>query len=329
MPRKPAASRSALFACVAAATLVALLPRSAGTQPISGVPPSASAAPALLGVELPTLGGGDWWSFTRKQYFTPENLADVRNNLHATYVRTGWIPGRLQFEKFRWRREDDGMKLVCGSGLQMMIIVPSPKDDDGEGESSLLDNVREFFARYTASEPGCIRYAEVGNESDLPENGFTNVGAYAAYYRKVAPIVASFGIPVITSGVSGKDVPWTFALARLLHGHDAPVSGYGFHPYGIPASGMADATLAVANAADVAGDGSVPTVYVTEIGKSDANELYNTILNLAFITPTITIYEYRAQPNEDARYGLKNNPALYRAVQRAWETLHPSRTSGP
>jgi hypothetical protein len=71
-------------------------------------------------------------------------------------------------------------------------------------------------------------------------------------------------------------------------------------------------------------DGAVPEVYVTEIGQQRPSDLYQTIVNLAHLTPTITIYEYLAQPDENPEYGLKNNPALYGAVQRAWATITES-----
>jgi hypothetical protein len=290
----------------------------------SGATP-AVAPVAQLGVELPTLGGANWFTVVSKQYVTPAILADIRDNLHATYVRTGWIPGRLHFEKIRWRREDLGMDTICGSGLHVMMILPSPVAG-GADRSALVDNVREFFSRYTARDPGCIAWAEVGNEADLPENGFASVMDYAGYYRDVAPIVAAFHIPVITTGVSGENLAWTSELANLLYATKSPVSGYGFHPYGVKPADMAGATVAVRQAAGELAKGSFPSVYVTEIGKADAHDLYATIVNLARATPAITIYEYQAQPNEDPRYGLKNNPALYSAVQRAWEALHGQRT---
>jgi hypothetical protein len=290
---------------------------------------SPAGAPALLtaqlGIELPTLGGAKWGTVQRT-YVNPRTMQDIRDNLHASYVRTGWIPDRLRFEKIRWYREDSGMDIICGSGLQMMIIVPSPKEDVKLGQD-LVDNVREFFARYTARESGCIRYAELANEADLSVNGFTDVNTYAAYYQKVAPVIASFGIDVITSGVSGEDRPWTAALAAILNGAKppTPVDGYGFHPYGVAPSRMAEATLAIRRAAGLLPNGSLPSVYVTEIGQANPRDLYQTIVNLAHVTPAITIYEYLAQPGEDPQYGLKNNPDLYKAVQSAWDYVR----SGP
>jgi hypothetical protein len=314
-----------LRVALVATALVALgvLPGASRPQPPASPLPSATVAPAQLGVELPTLGGGNWWSFTRRKYVNAQTMQDIRDNLHATYVRTGWIPGRLRFEKFRWRREDDGMDIICSSGLRVMVILPGP-NDDGKDTEDAIDNIREFFARYTGREPGCIRYAEVANEADLRANGFADVKAYASYYQRVAPIVGAYGITIITTGVSGEDRPWTAALAAFLKAQtpSIPVSGYGFHPYGVPPSAMAEATLAMREAAGPLPNGSLPQVYVTEIGQMTAADLYATIVNLAEATPAITVYEYLAQPGEDPRYGLKNNPRLYAAVQSAWEHLH-------
>ncbi len=304
-------------------TALSLVPIAGDSQPS---PAGGSAPPtAQLGIELPTLGGAKWGIVQRK-YVNPRTMQDIRDNLHASYVRTGWIPDRLRFEKIRWYREDSGMDIICGSGLQLMVIVPSPKDDVKLGQD-LVDNVREFFARYTAREAGCIRYAEVANEADLSANGFADVKAYAAYYQLVAPVIASFGIDVITSGVSGEDRPWTAALAGILDGAKppVPVGGFGFHPYGVAPSRMSDATLAIRQAAGPLQNGSLPSVYVTEIGQANSRDLYQTIVNLAHVTPAITIYEYLAQPDEDPQYGLKNNPDLYKAVQSAWEYVR----SGP
>ena len=305
---------------VAAFAATALMPSAGDSQ---GPPPSLHAPSpiAQLGVELPTLGGGDWWTVKRKKYFTEAAMADIRYNLHATYVRTGWIPHNLTIE-IRWRREDDGMDLVCRSGLQLLGLLPGPaKEFQHSTTEELAGDVREFCARYTVREPGCIRYAEAANEADLTQNRFADVSAYAAYYRSVAPVVASFGIPVITSGVSGQDLPWTYALASLLRESQSPVNGFGFHPYGVPPARVAEAVTAMARAAGSPALGTLPHVYVTEIGQADPRDLYATIVNLAHVTPTITIYEYQAQPGEDPRYGLKNNPALYAAMQRAWATL--------
>jgi hypothetical protein len=311
--------RWTLLTCLAA---MLLQPFAASSQTASG---SAAAATAELGVELPTLGGATW-GMVQRNYVNPRTMQDIRDNLHATYVRTGWIPDRLHAEKIRWYREDSGMDIICGSGLRLMVILPSPRKDGVKVGQDLVDNVREFFARYTAREPGCIRYAEVANEADLPANAFAGVKDYASYYQQVAPVVASFGIETITSGVSGEDRAWTSALAAILDAATpgAPPGGYGFHPYGVAPSRMGDAVLAIRQSAG-APNGTLPKVYVTEIGQANARDLYQTIVNLAHVTPTITIYEYAAAPDEDPQYGLRDNPALYHAVQSAWQYLH----SGP
>ncbi|MBV8283451.1 MAG: hypothetical protein JO175_02315 [Candidatus Eremiobacteraeota bacterium] len=264
---------------------------------------------AALGIEVPTLG-------LLPDYMTDEAMLDIRDNLHAEYVRTGWIPDwiyREQRHHRAWRQEDRTMHEICKFGLRMMVIVPGPRND-ARGEDDLLTNVEAFFTRYQRREPGCIRWAEIANEADLPANGFQDVTQYAHYYARVAPIVASFGVPVITTGISGFDRPWTAALADLLGSMPSPppLAGYGFHPYGTPAGSL---KLAVD---DLRYDGRGRDVYVTEIGRSKASELYDTIVALAHVTPAITIYTYRAAPRENPQYSLTDNPELYAAVQRAW-----------
>jgi hypothetical protein len=289
----------------------------------SQVQPEATATPrsAEIGIALPAVGGWHWPRILKK-YFSATVMHDIRDNLHATYVRTGWIPDGMAFETDRWRREDQGLDAICGAGLHAMIIVPSPRDDK-KGKDDLIANVADFFARYTLREFGCLRYAEIANEADLRANGFTDVKEYAAFYARVAPTIAGFGVKVITSGTSGSDLPWTVTLASMLRNADPspPVSGFGFHPYGVLPALMSRAVSEMRAAVGANRGGSVPEIYVTEIGQEHAADLYQTIVNLAPVTPTITIYEYMAQPNENPEYGLKNNPALYQAVQRAWATI--------
>lgn len=276
---------------------------------------------AELGIELPAVGGR-WGPRFFKRYFSAAVMQDIRDNLHASYVRTGWRPDGLAFESQRWHHEDQALDAICKAGLQTMIIVPSPRDDK-EGEEDLVANVAEFFSRYTQREPGCLRYAEIANEADLRANGFTGVKEYAAFYLRVAPIIAGLGVKVITSGTSGSDLPWTETLALILRDADPspPVSGFGFHPYGVLPASMPHEMSVMRAAVGLRSDGSIPEVYVTEIGQKRADDLYQTIVNLAPLTPTITIYEYLAQPDENPEYGLKNNPALYQAVQMAWATI--------
>lgn len=296
------------------------LPAPAGTAR----PASTRPAVARLGIELPTLGGANWFTAIRGRYFSASVMRDIRDGLQLDYVRTGWVPGRLAFEKVRWYREDQGMDAICSAGLKLMIIVPGlGKDRYGE----LVDpteNVREFFDRYTQREFGCIAYAEIANEADLPKNGFSGVDAYADYYARVAPIVAAYRIPVITTGTSGEDIPWTAALAVRLRQSGAPVSGYGFHPYGIAPAGMAAALQQVGRAA--AADGSrPPPVYVTELGERQAGDLYEAIVSLAGVTPAVTLYEYLPQTGEDPNYAIASDAGRYRAVQRAAAWLRTQR----
>lgn len=273
---------------------------------------TATAAPAppvaKIGIAFPPL------EYLR--YYTKANFVDIRDGLHAQFVRTGWIPTvMIKHDKVPWDREDRAMHRVCNNGLKVMIITPSIKDDV-KGEDDLYANIDEFFARYNAREQGCIAWAEIANEADLPPNRFADVDAYARYYERVAPIAAKYGITVITSGTSGKDVPWTYRLAQLLGAANAPVDGFGFHPYGIAPAAMPRALDEMRQAAS-GGSRPFPEVYVTELGVKDPDGLYDAIVNLAHSTPVITIFEYVVQQSEDRGYGLKDDPRLYKAAQRA------------
>lgn len=273
---------------------------------------AASPAPhvAKIGIAFPAL------EYLR--FYNQNNFADVRDGLHADFVRTGWIPTQMmKHDKVPWDREDRAMHRLCRSGLNVMIITPSFKDDV-KGQDHLYANIDEFFARYNEREPNCIAWAEIANEADLTQNSFPDVNAYARYYERVAPIAAKYGITVITTGTSGKDTPWTFRLAQLLHDAGAPVDGFGFHPYGIAPRAMREALDEMRQAASGASR-QLPEVYVTELGVKDPDGLYNAIVDLAHSTPLITIFEYAEQHQDDSGYGLKDNPRLYRAAQRAIE----------
>jgi hypothetical protein len=278
--------------------------------------PAQSGQLAALGVEIATLG--------RLKYFKKAAFADIRDNLHATYVRTGWIPNWLtRYDTTPWAREDIGMHRLCASGLKAMIITPTVKDDR-QGEEHLYANIDEFFTRYQEREPGCIAYAELVNEADLPRNGIDNPEEYARYYERVAPIVARHGIKVITSGTSGKDLPWTYSVASLLAGASPrpPLDGFGFHPYGVPPAAMASAVASMRQASGIfPGPQRLNDVYVTELGEQNPADLYTAIVDLAYATPALTIFTYTTQPGDDPGYGLIDDRRLYEAVQRAWKRV--------
>jgi len=310
--------RAALWLIVALFVPAAAHPYAAATVVVA-----PAAKPAEIGIQLTAVGGLYWFEGVRKRYFTPAVMHDIHDNLHASFVRIGWFPNDLHLERIPWRREDEALDTICSAGLRVLFLIPSPKDDP-KGTSDDLHSTGAFLDRYTHREFGCIEYAEVGNESDLPANGFSSVDQYATFYEAMAPIVASYGVKVITTGTSGENVPWTQRLAALLRsGNPAPaLDGFGFHPYGVEPSEMAAATLAVRQAAGAFGTNPLPDVYVTEMGEHRADDLYRAIVALAPVTPIVTIYEYLPRANEDAGYAIKSNPQLYDAVVRAWTTLH-------
>ena len=215
-----------------------------------------------------------------------------------------------------------------------MIIVPGI-NNDGVSEADLVSNVKEFFARYTQREPGCLRYAEVVNEANLAVSGYGSPAPYASYYEKAAPIPKSYGIEVITSGTSGEDLTWTTDLSSLLQNAQVtpPVNGFGFHPYGVPPSEMVNATTAMRSAAGTStwytGQCAATCIFVTEIGETNPTALYNTIVNLAWATPTVTIYEYKEQPGDNTEYGLVDHPSLYSAVKDAWAYVRSQQPTPP
>lgn len=270
---------------------------------------------AQLGVQFPPLG--------LLGSYTKSAIADIRDNLHAGYVRIGWFPGLSRRDKVPWQREDLGMQRLCRAGLKVMVTTPTLREDK-QGEEHLIANTEEFFRRYERREPGCIVYAEIANEADLPVNGFANVEEYAHFYERVAPIVARYGIKVVTTGTSGKDLPWAYALASLLAGASPrpAVDGFGFHPYGVPPSQMAGALNAVRQVTSFfPGTRGANDIYVTELGERNAGDLYDAIVDLAHKTPALTIFEYARQPGDDPGYALKDDPALYNAVIRAWKRV--------
>lgn len=285
--------------------LAAVLSLTAQTPPV-----------AQLGVQFPPLG--------RLNYYTKAAFADIRDNLHASYVRVGWLPNWVaKYDKVPWGREDRGMHRICRAGLKVMVLTPSFRDDS-KGEDHLYANIDEFFTRYQQREPGCIEYAELANEADIPRNSFANVEDYARYYEHVAPIVARHGITVVTSGTSGKDLPWTYALASLLAGSSPrpPLDGFGFHPYGVAPAQLANAVNAMRQVTSIfPSAGQRNEIYITELGETNAGDLYTAIVNLAHETPALTIFEYERQPGDDPGYGLKDYPALYDAVLRAWKRV--------
>lgn len=282
--------------------------------PLRSTSQTESPQIAQIGIAIPNL--------RRPKTYSKEALDEIRDVLHADYVRTGWLPNGLKLDKHPWQVVDRDMRNLCASGLKAMILTPSP-NDDSQGWTHLIDNIDAFFARYTAREPGCIRYAEAANEADLPKNGFKDVEEYAAYYEAVAKIVSRYGISVITSGTSGKDLPWTYALATLLHQTEPapPVTGFGFHPYGVAPGDMTAAVMEMRRAA-AAGTSPLPEVYVTEMGDPDPEKLYRSIVSLARVTPVLTIFEYVSQGRDEEQFALKEHPALFKAVTRAWHTLH-------
>lgn len=285
--------------------------------------------PVYLGVNVPTMGivyQNLTWDYTAQNYFTPAIFQDIKSNLTADFIRTGWVPNWVYREPVPWQREDVTMDGACSHGLSVLVIVPPPTYD-ARGLSDELQNVQGFFARYTLREPGCRIWAEIENEANIDPS--TNVQAYASYFEAVAPIIHSHaGVRLITSGTSGVDIGWTATLSRILSSDpSAHPDGYGFHPYGVNPVGIggAESQEQQATAADPA------PVYVTEMGETNSTDLFNGINSAYRFTPFISLYTYKNGPYDTqpplSQYGLVNNPTLYGTARGAFAYVR-SKVSG-
>jgi hypothetical protein len=275
---------------------------------------------AQLGINLPTMGIVYWaagrnWRWTVTNYFSPVVMSEIKNTLHADYVRTGFIPDWVHRERPEWQREDRVMDDACHAGLGVMVIAPTGNDKLGAGD--LAATVGAFFTRYTAREKNCKLAAEIGNEDNLT----MSPQAYAAIFESEAPEIRGLGVPVIASGTSELDVRWTEAVSALI----APSlpEGYGFHPYDVPPARM-QANIATMSSATASSGAS--RIYITEYGSGEASTLSSAILTLD-TQPAVTVYEYRCQPSDETcKYGLKDNPALFDAVARTFAFVRDRRT---
>jgi hypothetical protein len=281
--------------------------------------PAERPVAARVGINVPTMGIVYWaaghnWRWTVANYFSPAVMSEIKNTLHADYVRTGFVPDWVHRERPKWQREDRVMDDACGAGLGVMVIVPT--GDDKLGSDDLATTVGAFFTRYAAREKNCKLIAEIGNEDNLT----TSPQAYAAIFESLAPEIRAMGVPVITSGTSELDTRWIRKVCDLI---GALPTGYGFHPYDVAPDRMQSA---IAGMASSTATQALDRIYITEYGSSDAATLTNAIRNLDS-QPGVTIYEYRCQPSDEScKYGLKDNPPLYKAVQNAFAFVRAHRS---
>jgi hypothetical protein len=293
------------------------------TAPIARSAPVEPPVVAQLGINLPTMGIVYWaagrnWRWTVTNYFSPAVMSEIKNTLHADYVRTGFIPDWVHRERPEWQREDRVMDDACHAGLGVMVIVPT--GNDKLGADDLAATVGAFFTRYTAREKHCKLAAEIGNENNLTQSP----QAYAAIFESEAPEIRKLGIAVIAAGTSELDVRWIKEVSALI----APAlpDGYGFHPYDVPPGRMQGdiATMSSATASRAAS-----RIYITEYGSGEAATLSSAILTLD-TQPAVTVYEYRCQPSDETcKYGLKDNPASFDAVARAFAAVRGHRSVTP
>ena len=205
---------------------------------------------------------------------------------------------------------------ACAAGLNVLVIVPAGYDRLGLDD---LRDVREFFARYTAREPGCGLLAEIGNEENLT----AAPAEYAAVFEALAP-----GDPC------GRHAGRYGGHVRSRYGGrttSRPRSPPGAPPHCSRAElarypPRSDCTRTESLPSDAlrrrsdrrTTRGTPRGIDVTEYGAADAATLSDAIFALD-AQPLETIYEYRCQPTDDScKYGLKDNPPLYDAVAGAF-----------
>jgi hypothetical protein len=295
-------------------------------------------------------------------------MQDIKNNLHADYVRTGWIYGWAHDENTKPNGVNSGscpgssttyrtadttfcyearaIKNACDNGLSVMVIVPPGDPTDSTQNSAILTQVKNFFQKFTGYDSeigynwnGCIKWAEIANEQNITTPYSGNADSYSYYYTSAANYIGTIAannnvtIGVITSGTSGEDTQWTqrlsWDLGQPAPTDRAPVAGFGYHPYNISPANVASTVQAMQTAAYPSEwpnpiCGNQTCIYVTEVGETSATSLLATVENLNRVTPTVTIFEYRATPGDtQSMYALENldgsHTSLHDAfVQAAW-----------
>jgi hypothetical protein len=275
---------------------------------------------------------------TETQWST-KTLNDIRNNLHADYIRTRWDYQFWLNENQDWAEEDAALKNVCNDGIPIGIMLPGPDEaldaTPAVTYATLGAAIGAFFARYTAAGTGraacTFMYAELGSEENL---GQSTPAEYSSYYKIVAPYIVPYKayiydglVPAGPSGVKFTGSPahltgiaWTQQVAPNINAvpvADAP-SAYGIDPYGTMVSDLAGAMTTIADAASTSqvpvstGSGGVA---VTEIGMDDCDneppncttgpqpgnhDMLDTLSDFGGVVPFVTVYEYSARTGTPA-----------------------------
>lgn len=335
------AAALAISACSQSQTT---LPSPLGNPPFvhAAIRPDTLPVIALTGVNLPTMGivyPGHTWKWTYQRFFDSAVMNDIEKDLHADFVRTGWIPNWVRLRG--WAHIDQAMDSICkNSHLGVWVLVPELSDDK-LGLADLQNSVNEFFTRYlpggvNAEPQGCIFGAEIGNENDVatingtPNPGYLSPSAYASTFEALDPVIYNHNITtIVTGGISGFDMNWFKPMAQALNQWCYPATactqpaGYGVHPYNTYPGAMQSAIDLMASFTRF---NDPSRIYATEYGNANPQTLSNAILALDH-QPLVNIYEYRCQSVYDAcQYALKSHPSLFKAVASAFETICTNRT---
>lgn len=331
--------------------------------------PHGLSSSTVIGVNLPAIqseyttstcvnanGVTKQWTYANCSYdafYSPAVMNDIKNNLGADYVRLGFIPDWMGANgnaaetcngatttttaASRFCIEDKVLQNACNAGLNVLILTQlySPNGNQENTDSNTI--ITQFFNEMTNHYPGCIKWAELGNEADLdvaPLNG--DMGAYATYYEEVASHVESHTeISLITAGTSGVNVQWVKNVGYyvIMPPPDSRprVDGIGVNPYGTAPADMASAmasqisTLPGRFPNPLCNNATCP--YATEVGETSAGDLIQSVENLDKNTPIITVYNYHAVPGDlNPNMALKNvagtKTGLYSAYVTAANYVH-------
>lgn len=307
--------------------------RAAATQAIVG---ESNHPQEWVGVEVPILGGAGSGTSTTSSLYGPAAMSDIKNNLGADYVRTGWVPDHVNAESsrsIRWIDEDYTIDAACQAGLHVMTIVP-PHWEDSNGEGDYLSMISEYFTRYTQREPtGCLLWAEYDNEPNLNNNSgpnsYANVNDYANWFETANPYLNSYGLRVITGGTSGVADSWNKSLYGLLSASGVTVTSYGYHPYDVPSPVTAQNESAKVNEFISDTTNSIYNYDLTEVGETSASNESNIIYDSNYcFGNSLTIYTYSSLSSSDP-FSLVTHSALYSAVKTGFASVHATNCNPP
>jgi hypothetical protein len=291
---------------------------------------------------------GEEWQCMFSTYYPESIFADIRNNLNALFVRTGWSYGEYLADGATTYNSavDTIIGRACKHGLGTLLIIYPPSSVTPQSIENETIAVESALQEDETANPGCIFWTELDNEPNLLKDKaiHADLSLYEEWYENLAPTLTDeLELPVITGGTSGFDsgncpAPgpsgppgdgqeicgkiWVYWLSQAFEPPSVrpPVDCYGFHPY----DAVGEMVYAM-QIMDGAPTGLPRPICVTEIGNSTASTLETIIGNLDTLTPLLSVYEYEQTDGETGNLWLVSYPdrtqtALYAAVQAAFAT---------